>query len=181
MVLEVGVSETMGKLERDARMWLLGLRNEVRVCIGICLDETLKYHMPPPGIVGPYTGIDEELAGATAAMFQNRMDAVNLGSPLIYRDHNWVNSLTGRVFVYRATPDFSDIVCVSATDHDLPLELADNVTDYQRIGLWYSYFLPMEELSLMHVEDREVRDAVADTGRLRYVDYLNATVGHHVA
>ncbi|KAK9259874.1 hypothetical protein V1519DRAFT_469055 [Lipomyces tetrasporus] len=163
MVLEVGVSETMGKLERDARMWLLGLRNEVRVCIGICLDETLKYHMPPPGIVGPYTGIDEEVAAATAAMFQNRMDAVNLGSPLIYRDHNWVNSLTGRVSVYRATPDFSDIVCVSAT-----------------------------ELSLMHVEDREVRfnfvklhdrirDAVADTGRLRYVDYLNATVGHHVA
>ncbi|KAK9319255.1 hypothetical protein V1517DRAFT_341904, partial [Lipomyces orientalis] len=170
MILEVGVSETMRKLERDAQMLLLGLR-----------QETPNYHVPPPGIVGPYTDIDEEAAAAAAAMFQNRMDVVDLGSPVIYRGLAWVNSLTGRVSVYKATPDFSDIVCVSVTD--LPLALTDNVTDYQRIGLWYSCFLPMEELSLMHVEDREVpfnfvtlhgmiRNAVAELGRLRYVDYL---------
>ncbi|KAK9371767.1 uncharacterized protein V1513DRAFT_428227 [Lipomyces chichibuensis] len=187
LVIEVGVSETMRKLERDAQMWLLGLRNEVRVCIVICLDETPSYHMPPAGIVGSDTDIDEEAATAAAAMDQNRMDAVNLGSALIYRGHAWVNSLKGRVSVYKATSDFSDIVCVSVTD--LPLELTGNVTDYQRIGLWYSCFLPMEELSLMHIEDREVtfnfvkihdmiRDAVADMGRMRYADYLQTTVGH---
>ncbi|KAK9315660.1 hypothetical protein V1524DRAFT_415035 [Lipomyces starkeyi] len=112
LVIEVGVSETMQKLERDAQMLLLGLRNEVRVCILICLDETPSYHMPPPGIIGPDTDIDEEAAAAEAAMFQNRI-AVNLGSPLIYRGYSWVNSLTGRVSVYKAMPDFSDIVCIS--------------------------------------------------------------------
>ncbi|KAK9332533.1 hypothetical protein V1520DRAFT_324601 [Lipomyces starkeyi] len=109
-------------------------------------------------------------------MGQNRIDAVDLGLPLIYRGHAWVNSLTGRASVYRATPDFSDIVCITVMD--MPLELTDNVTDSQGIGLWYSCFLPMEELSFMHIEDREVsfnivtlygmiRNAVADTGRLR--------------
>ncbi|KAK9333854.1 hypothetical protein V1520DRAFT_375463 [Lipomyces starkeyi] len=182
LVIEVGVSETMQKLERDAQMWLLCLRNEVRVCILICLDETPSYHMPPPGIIGPDTDIDEEAAAAEAAMFQNRI-AVNSGSPLIYRGYSWVNSLTGRVSVYKAAPDFSDIVCISVMD--MPLELADNVTTDQRIGLWYSCFLPTEDLSLMHVEDMEVvtlhdmiRNAAADTSRLRYIEYMKTTVGH---
>jgi hypothetical protein len=71
----------------------------------------------------------------------------------------------------------------------MPLELTDNVTADQRIGLWYSCFLPTEDLSLMHVEDMEVafnfvtlhdmiRNAVADTGRLRYIEYMKTTVGH---
>ncbi|KAK9329834.1 hypothetical protein V1520DRAFT_370082 [Lipomyces starkeyi] len=105
MILEVGVSEAMQKLERNAQIYE-----------------------------------------------PNRMNAVNVGSPLIYRGHTWVNSLTGKVSVCKATPDFSDI--------DLPL----------------NYFLPMEDLSLMHVEDRKGRGA--DTGRERYIDYPKTTVGH---
>ncbi|KAK9314052.1 hypothetical protein V1524DRAFT_416584 [Lipomyces starkeyi] len=80
------VSDSMQKLERDAQMCL---RNEVRVCILVCVDETPSYRMPPLGIVGPDINIAKEAAAANAAMSQNRMNAVNVGSPLIYRGHAW--------------------------------------------------------------------------------------------
>ncbi|KAK9324061.1 hypothetical protein V1517DRAFT_306518 [Lipomyces orientalis] len=75
VIIEVGVSENMRKLVRDAETWLIGLRDEVSACIVITLDEWPPHHMPSPGVVGPVIDIDEEAAAADVAMAQDRMDA----------------------------------------------------------------------------------------------------------
>ncbi|KAK9340286.1 hypothetical protein LIPSTDRAFT_106951 [Lipomyces starkeyi NRRL Y-11557] len=64
IIIEVGFSESVRRLARDAETWLIGLRDEVRVCIIITLDEQPAYRMPASGIVGPGIDIDEEASAA---------------------------------------------------------------------------------------------------------------------
>ncbi|KAK9250255.1 hypothetical protein V1507DRAFT_445875 [Lipomyces tetrasporus] len=155
IIIEVGFSESMRRLERDAETWLIGLRDEVRVCIIITLDEQPAYRIPASGIVGPGIDIDEEAAAARVAMTRDRIDAGNVGMPLRYRGQTW----------------------------DLPLELTDEVTGSTPIGLRRSCFLSIEDMSMAEIEDIEVpfnfsslyqklRIAIAELGHLRYKEYL---------
>ncbi|KAK9258212.1 hypothetical protein V1519DRAFT_470105 [Lipomyces tetrasporus] len=164
----------MRRLERDAETWLIGLRDEVRVCIIITLDEQPAYRIPASGIVGPGIDIDEEAAAARVAMTRDRIDAGNVGMPLRYRGQTWMA-------IYKARPDFSGIYCASSVD--LPLELTDEVTGSTPIGLRRSCFLSIEDMSMAEIEDIEVpfnfsslyqklRIAIAELGHLRYKEYL---------
>ncbi|KAJ8100231.1 hypothetical protein POJ06DRAFT_267828 [Lipomyces tetrasporus] len=173
IIIEVGFSESMRRLERDAETWLIGLRDEVRVCIIITLDEQPAYRIPASGIVGPGIDIDEEAAAARVAMTRDRIDAGNVGMPLRYRGQTWVNWLTGRWPYIK-----QDLISV-----DLPLELTDEVTGSTPIGLRRSCFLSIEDMSMAEIEDIEVpfnfsslyqklRIAIAELGHLRYKEYL---------
>ncbi|KAK9342931.1 hypothetical protein V1522DRAFT_267901 [Lipomyces starkeyi] len=54
IIIEVGISKTMKKLERDAERRLIGLRDEVRVCAVAMLDEKPEYHMLHQALCGLY-------------------------------------------------------------------------------------------------------------------------------
>ncbi|KAK9236616.1 hypothetical protein V1525DRAFT_345794 [Lipomyces kononenkoae] len=181
IILEVGFSESMRRLARDAETWLIGLRGEVRVCIIITLDEQPAYRMPASGIEELVIDIDEEAAAARVAMTLDRIDAGNAGMPLRYRGHTWVNRLSGRVAIYKATPDFNSVYCASSAD--LPLELTGELTDSTPIGLRRSCFLSIEDMSTAEIEDMEIpfdflslhrklRIAIAELGHFRYKEYL---------
>ncbi|KAK9343377.1 hypothetical protein V1522DRAFT_394399 [Lipomyces starkeyi] len=168
IIIEVGFSESIRRLERDAETWLIGLRDDVRVCIIITLDEQPAYRMPASGIVGPSIDIDEEASAARVAMTRDRIDAGNVGMPLRYRGQT-------------ARPDFSGIYCASSVD--LPLELTDELTDSTPIGLRRSCFLSIEDMSMSEIEDMEVqfnfsslyrklRISTAELGHVRYKEYL---------
>ncbi|KAK9428253.1 hypothetical protein V1505DRAFT_423564 [Lipomyces doorenjongii] len=148
IAIEVGTSETYGKLLDDKDMWINGMG--VNVVILVCFTESPRFRNPD----ARYSNI-AEVRAEKMAMGQSLVETVEtniaLGyyGPLEYRDHKWVGELS-EAFIEVWRPNshdrlFQDLI------HD-GFELAHELLP-DALNLKISDFYPHDEWQTANIED----------------------------
>ncbi|KAK9332482.1 hypothetical protein V1520DRAFT_353003 [Lipomyces starkeyi] len=148
IIIEVGFSESVRRLARDAETWLIGLRDEVRVCIIITLDEQPAYLELYPFISSiTLFGFRRQVLGLPQSRIFDRVKVDY--EPLGYAVGQHVNRLSAinKTFCLTATPEFichlvfepsagplgkpsRDSLQTGALEGALTVENADRIANY---------------------------------------------------
>ncbi|KAK9350333.1 hypothetical protein V1523DRAFT_458262 [Lipomyces doorenjongii] len=120
IAIEVGTSETYGKLLDDKDMWINGMG--VNVVILVCFTESPRFRNPD----ARYSNI-AEVRAEKMAMGQSLVETVEtniaLGyyGPLEYRDHKWVGELS-EAFIEVWRPNSHDRFVTNIEDNIMPFD-----------------------------------------------------------
>ncbi|KAK9349602.1 hypothetical protein V1523DRAFT_182870 [Lipomyces doorenjongii] len=139
IAIEVGTSETYGKLLEDKDMWING--KGVNVVILICFEESPRFRNPDTRYTN-IAGVAAELEAIAQSLAETVETNITLGyyGPLEYRGHTWVGGLN-KAFIEVWRQDSHDtfelIQDAFALAHDdLPDTLNLKISDFYPHDAW---------------------------------------------